>query len=85
MAIAKYAVAYKAKGLIFMSICPGVVNTAVAPRKCPCVRPSSRRQPVNISPITNDRGAAEILPRPGKEDSSSLPRIQGCDFARGVG
>lgn len=53
------------------------MNTAVAPRKCPCVRLSSLRQSVYISPISSDRGAAEVLPRHGEEDSSSLLRIQG--------
>lgn len=37
LAIAKYAVAYKADGFVFLSISPGVVNTAVGPRKYPCI------------------------------------------------
>lgn len=61
------------------------MNTAVAPLKCPCVRLSSLRQSVYISPISSDRGAAEIPPRHGEEDSSNLLIIQGSDFARGVG
>lgn len=35
IAIGKYAVAYKSDGFLFLTISPGVVNTAVEPRKCP--------------------------------------------------
>lgn len=42
LAIGKYAVKYKSEGFIFLSISPGMVNTAVAPRKFHaifCLRP----------------------------------------------
>lgn len=33
MAVAKFAMKYKAEGLVFLSICPGMVNTRVTPRE----------------------------------------------------
>lgn len=34
LAIGKYAVKYKDEGFIFLSVSPGLVNTATKPREC---------------------------------------------------
>lgn len=39
MAVTKYAMKYKQEGIVFLSICPGLVNTRVTPREyCSCLR-----------------------------------------------
>jgi len=68
MAIGKYAVAYKSDGFLFLSVAPGVVNTAVEPPTdeqlkafMPVMKKIQTRYPHFQGPITPEESVKAVL------------------------